>query len=63
MIKMAAELPIAPRVRKYVGTPTAAAEAKQMICRLVRLSATLVLTLDKSLGTGTNAINAVAENF
>ena len=31
------------------------ATAKHTICRLVRLKATFVLTLDKSLGTGTYA--------
>lgn len=46
-------LPKNPRVRKYIGTPTAAASEKQISCLLVRLKATFVLTLDKSLGTGT----------
>ena len=31
------------------------AAAKQTICRFVRLKATFVLTLDRSLGTGTYA--------
>ena len=56
MTKTAALLPIAPFVMKYVGTPMTAADAKQTICRFVRLNATFVFTLDKSFGTGTNAI-------
>jgi transcriptional regulator with XRE-family HTH domain len=49
----AALLPMAPRVSRYVGAPTAAASEKHTSCRLVRLSATFVLTLAKSFGTGT----------
>ncbi len=41
---------------KKTGTPTAAAKAKQIICRLVRLNMTLVFTRLRSFGTGTNAI-------
>ena len=41
------------RVRKYSGTPTAAATLKQMSWRFVRLNSTLVLTLVTSLGTVT----------
>ena len=43
-------------VRKYSGTPTAAATLKQMSCRLVRLNSTFVLTLVTSLGTVTYGI-------
>ena len=49
----AAELPMAPRVRKYTGSPTSAARLKQISWRFVRPAATLVLTVVKSLGTGT----------
>ena len=52
----AVEMPRLGLVRKYMGTPTAAASAKQMICRLVRLNMTLVFTRLRSFGTGTNAI-------
>jgi hypothetical protein len=43
-------LPIAARVKMYVGTPIAAAAPKHKSCRFVRLNATFVLTLLKSLG-------------
>ena len=46
-------LPIGPRSRKNSGTPMSAPPPKQISCRLVRLKATLVFTLVKSLGTGT----------
>jgi len=49
----AAELPIMPLVRKYAGTPIAAAVPKHISWRLVRFNMSFVLTLDKSLGTGT----------
>ena len=49
----AAELPIAPRVKKYTGRPTSPARLKQISWRFVRLKASLVLTLVKSFGTGT----------
>ena len=52
----AAEFPIAVRVRKYTGSPTAPAMLKQIICRFVRLNATLVLIFDRSFGTGTYGI-------
>ena len=39
--------------RKNRGTATAAPEPKQMSCRFVRLNITFVLTVLKSLGTGT----------
>ena len=39
--------------RKNRGTPTAAPEPKQMSCLFVRLNITFVLTVLKSLGTGT----------
>src|SRR5699024_10023442 len=45
------------RSKKYSGTPTRAAAPKQSSCRLVRLNASLDLTLVKSLGTGTYAID------
>ena len=41
--------------KKKSGSPIKRAAAKQTICRFVRLNATFVLTLDKSLGTGTYA--------
>ena len=43
-------------VRKYNGTPTAAASEKQISCLLVRLNMTLFFTLVRSLGTCTYAI-------
>ena len=46
-------LPIGTRSRKNSGTPMSAPPPKQISCRLVRLNATLVFTLVKSLGTGT----------
>ena len=48
-----AVFPIAVRVRKYTGRPTAPAMLKKISCLLVRLKATLVLTFVKSFGTGT----------
>jgi hypothetical protein len=53
IISTAAELPTAPRVRKYTGSPASAARLKQISWRFVRLNASLVLTFVKSLGTGT----------
>ena len=38
-------------MRKYKGTPTAAAMEKQMSCRFVRLKSTFDFTLVRSLGT------------
>src|SRR5699024_8431657 len=52
----AAVVPRGVRSKKYSGTPTKAAAPKQSSCRLVRLNAILDLTLVKSLGTGTYAI-------
>jgi len=46
-------LPIETRSRKNSGTPMIAPPPKQISCLLVRLNATLVFTLVKSLGTGT----------
>lgn len=46
-------VPMLPLSKKKSGSPIARAAAKQMICRFVKLKATFVLTLDKSLGTGT----------
>ncbi len=46
-------LPNGTRSRKNSGTPMSAPPPKQISCRLVRLNATLVFTLVKSLGTGT----------
>ena len=43
------------RLQRLSGKPIMRAAAKHTICRLVRLNATFVLTLDKSLGTGTYA--------
>ena len=48
--------PKTPRVKMYAGTPIAAAAPKQINWRLVRFSATFVLTIERSLGTFTNAI-------
>jgi hypothetical protein len=41
--------------KKKSGSPIRSATEKQRICRFVRLKATFVLTLDRSLGTGTYA--------
>mgnify|MGYP005763834923 FL=1 len=46
-------LPAGPRSKKKSGTPMSAPLPKQTSCLLVKLNATFVLTLDKSLGTGT----------
>ena len=51
--RLAVELPSAPLVPKYRGTPMAMPMLKQMSCRFVRLNSTLVLTLVRSLGTVT----------
>ena len=48
---------------KNSGIPTRAPLPKQMICRLVRLKKTLLLTFDRSLGTGTYGILIVTENL
>ena len=48
------EMPRLGLVRKKIGTPAAAASAKQMSCRFVRLNMTFVLTRFRSFGTGTN---------
>lgn len=53
IINAAALVPTLPLVKKKSGKPNRRAAAKQMICRFVRLKATFVLTLDRSLGTGT----------
>ena len=56
IITIAARLvPALSLSKKKSGSPKIRAAAKQMICRFVRLKATFVLTLDKSLGTGTYA--------
>ena len=56
IIAIAARLvPVLSLSKKKSGKPTQRAAAKQMSCRFVRLKATFVLTLDKSLGTGTYA--------
>ena len=47
--------PCAAFEQKNSGSPIKRAAAKQTICRFVRLKATFVLTLDRSLGTGTYA--------
>ena len=51
--------------KKKSGSPIRSATEKQRICRFVRLKATFVLTLDKSLGTGTFTIvdKFIAEIF
>ena len=46
-------VPTGPLSRKNSGTPMSAPQPKQTSCLLVRLNATLVLILVKSLGTGT----------
>ena len=48
-------VPALPLSKKNSGSPIKSAAAKQTICRFVRLKATFVLTLDRSLGTGTYA--------
>ena len=53
MHRAAALFPAGPRSRKKSGTPISAPPPKQTNCRLVRLNASLVLTLDRSLGTFT----------
>ena len=56
-ITMAAALvPVLPLSKKKSGTPIRAPLPKQMSCLFVKLNMTLVLTLAKSLGTGTYAI-------
>lgn len=52
-MKVAALWGMLPFSTKKSGTPTIAAAPKQMICRLVRFSATLVFIFVRSLGTGT----------
>ena len=49
---VAAVVPAKYLITKKDGNPAAAAIAKQMICLLVRLSATFGLTCVKSRGTG-----------
>ena len=54
IIHIAATLfPAAPRSKKKIGKPMSAPPLKQTSCLLVRLKATFVLTLFRSLGTGT----------
>ena len=48
-------VPALPLSKKNSGSPIKRAAAKQTICRFVRLKATFVLTLERSLGTGTYA--------
>jgi hypothetical protein len=56
IIAIAARLvPALSLSKKKSGSPIRSATEKQRICRFVRLKATFVLTLDKSLGTGTYA--------
>ena len=56
IIAIAARLvPALSLSKKKSGSPIRSAAEKQRICRFVRLKATFVLTLDKSLGTGTYA--------
>jgi hypothetical protein len=47
---MAALLPIAERVKRYVGIPITAAAPKHSNCRFVRLNAIFVFIRDKSFG-------------
>ena len=51
--------PMLGLIKKKIGTPTAAASAKQMSWRFVRLNMTFVLTRLRSFGTGTNAIGCL----
>jgi len=56
IIAIAARLvPALSLSKKKSGSPIRSATEKQRICRFVRLKATFVLTLDRSLGTGTYA--------
>lgn len=56
IIAIAARLvPALSLSKKKSGSPIRSATEKHRICRFVRLKATFVLTLDKSLGTGTYA--------
>ena len=48
---VAALTPMGFLSRKNDGTPSSAALPKQTSCRLVRLNRSLLLTLDRSLGT------------
>ena len=48
-------VPALPLSKKKSGNPTRRAAPRQTICRFVRLNATLVLILDRSLGTVTYA--------
>lgn len=52
----AALVPALSLSKKKSGKPIARATEKHIICRLVRFRATFVLTLVKSLGTGTYAM-------
>lgn len=52
----AALVPALSLSKKKSGNPIMRAAPKHTICRLVRFNATFVLTLVKSLGTGTYAI-------
>lgn len=63
-ITMAAALvPMLPLSRKKSGTPMRAPPPKQTSCLLVRLNMTLVLTLAKSLGTGTYATESLLSQW
>jgi hypothetical protein len=61
--KAAAEPPIVPRVIKYTGTPTTAAEPKHTSCLAVMLKNVLFLILLRSFGTLTNAKFYVTEKI
>jgi hypothetical protein len=45
--------PNGPLMRKNSGTPSSAPPPKHTSCRFVRLNAILLLTRERSLGTGT----------
>lgn len=53
---IAFDVPICGFVKRNTGNDTAAAAPKLISCRLVRFSATFVLTLVKSFGTCTYGI-------
>lgn len=52
----AALVPALSLSKKKSGNPIRSATEKHIICRFVRFRATFVLTLVKSLGTGTYAM-------
>lgn len=59
IINAAALVPALSLSKKKSGNPIRRATEKHISCRFVRLRATFVLTLVKSLGTGTYAIKSL----